>query len=97
MHLSLPEFAESVVVAQPAAQPMKLIRDIARTIGLKFVGERIKKGPDRDKRAYTLDMSTVQRMSDYGSADWDRLDSTEIPGSVTGDPNVADIFELLAS
>ncbi len=80
----------------PPAQPMKLVRDIARQAGLKFDGKKSGKGTDRGKRSYRLDMETVDRMLDYGANDWKRLDSTELPGQLVEDEAIEGILEFLA-
>ena len=80
----------------PPAQPMKLVRDIARQAGLKFDGKKSGKGTDRGKRSYRLDLKTVDRMLDYGKNDWKRLNTTELPGQMVEDEAIENILELLA-
>ncbi len=88
--------AEALKAQQKPAQPMKLIRDVARQIGLTFRFKQIRSGPNRGQREYRLKMETVDRMLDYGANDWKRLDSTTIPGQVFVDEGIEDILEFLA-
>ena len=76
-------------------QPMKLLQDIARQMGLKFMPHQNGKGADRGKRTYRLDPESVKRMLDLGGTDWDRLMQVKVNALAIQD-DLNSIMDMLA-
>lgn len=68
--------------AQRASQVMRLLREMARRCGVRFISEQAWSGPNRGKRTYRIDPASVNEMLDHGAEQWQRLGGAPRPSEL---------------